>query len=123
MTRFPALLTLAALTCAPAVAQQATFPGTLADHALLPAMTLVPAPADAPGISAISVVGKDWRAQRSGGFEGMALQPGTGLLWGMLEKPLMGEDGKPEGNFLRVMAFDPAKAEWTGATMARGCPR
>lgn len=69
---------------------------------------------DAPGISAISVVGKDWRAQRSGGYEGMALQPGTGLLWGMLEKPLMGEDGKPEGDFLRVMAFDPAKGEWTG---------
>jgi hypothetical protein len=69
---------------------------------------------DAPGISAVSVVGKDWRAQRSGGFEGMALQPGTGLLWGMLEKPLMGEDNKPEGAFLRVMAFDPAKGEWTG---------
>lgn len=70
---------------------------------------------DAPGISAISVAGKDWMAQRSGGYEGMALQPGTGLLWGMLEKPLMGEDGKPEGSFLRVMAFDPAKAAWTGA--------
>ena len=69
---------------------------------------------DAPGISAISVVGKDWRAQRSGGYEGMALQPGTGLLWGMLEKPLMGEDGKPEGTFLRVLAFDPAKGDWTG---------
>ena len=53
MTRLPALLTLAALTCAPAVAQEATFPGTLAGHALLPALTLVPAPADAPGISAI----------------------------------------------------------------------
>jgi len=55
-------------------------------------------------------------AGRSGGYEGMALQPGTGLLWGMLEKPLMGEDGKPEGAFLRVIAFDPAKGEWTGAS-------
>jgi hypothetical protein len=44
----------------------------------------------------------------------MALQPGTGLLWGMLEKPLLTEDGKPEGTFLRVLAFDPAKGEWTG---------
>ncbi len=69
---------------------------------------------DTVGISALSVVGKDWSVQRSGGYEGMALQPGTGLLWGMLEKPLVGEDGKPAGNFLTVLAFDPAKAEWTG---------
>ena len=32
----------------------------------------------------------------------------------MMEKPLLGEDGKPEGNFLKVLAFDPAKGEWTG---------
>jgi hypothetical protein len=70
---------------------------------------------DTPGISAVSVVGKDWRVQRSGGYEGMALQPGSGLLWTVFEKPLMGEDNKPEGNFLRVLAFDPAKGEWTGA--------
>jgi hypothetical protein len=70
---------------------------------------------DTPGISAVSVMGKDWTVQRSGGYEGMALQPGTNLLWGMLEKPLLGEDGKPEGTFLRAMAFDPAKGEWTGA--------
>lgn len=70
---------------------------------------------DTVGISATSVTGKDWTVQRSGGYEGMALQPGTGLLWGMLEKPLLGEDGKPEGTFLRALAFDPAKGEWTGA--------
>jgi hypothetical protein len=70
---------------------------------------------DTPGISAVSVMGKDWTVQRSGGYEGMALQPGTNLLWGMLEKPLLGEDGKPEGSYLRAMAFDPAKGEWTGA--------
>ena len=69
---------------------------------------------DAPGMSGTSVAGKDWRVTRSGGFEGMALQPGTGLLWGMLEKPILGEDGKAEGAFLRVVAFDPAKGEWTG---------
>lgn len=71
---------------------------------------------DAPGNSGTSVVGKDWTVPRSGGYEGMAVQPGTGLLWGMLEKPLVGEDGKPEGNFLRVIGFDPAKGEWTGAS-------
>lgn len=69
---------------------------------------------DAPGISGTSVAGRDWRVQRSGGYEGMALQPGTGLLWAMLEKPLAGEGGTPEGNFLRVMAFDPAANAWTG---------
>ncbi|MGL4404853.1 MAG: esterase-like activity of phytase family protein, partial [Notoacmeibacter sp.] len=69
---------------------------------------------DHPSISGMSVAGKDWRFPRSGGYEGMALQPGTNLLWAMAEKPLLGEDGKAEGNFLRVMAFDTAKAEWTG---------
>jgi hypothetical protein len=70
---------------------------------------------DAPGISATSVAGKDWTVQRSGGYEGMALQPGTNLLWAMLEKPLLGEDGKPSGTALPVLAFDPTKGEWTGA--------
>jgi hypothetical protein len=70
---------------------------------------------DTPGISATSVAGKDWTVQRSGGYEGMALQPGTGLLWAMAEKPLLGEDGKPAGTALPVRAFDPAKGEWTGA--------
>ncbi len=70
---------------------------------------------DTPGISAVSVIGKDWTVQRSGGYEGMALQPGSNLLWAMMEKPLLAEDGKPEGTFLRALAFDPAKGEWTGA--------
>jgi hypothetical protein len=70
---------------------------------------------DAPGISATSVAGKDWTVQRSGGYEGMALQPGTNLLWAMLEKPLLGEDGKPAGTALPVRAFDPATGKWTGA--------
>jgi hypothetical protein len=70
---------------------------------------------DTPGISAMSVMGKDWTVQRSGGYEGMALQPGTNLLWGMFEKPLLGEDGKPSGTALMSRAFDPAKGEWTGA--------
>ena len=72
---------------------------------------------DTAGISATSVVGKNWSVQRSGGQEGMALQPGTNLLWAMLEKPLLGKDNKPEGSFNRVLAFDPAKGEWTGASL------
>jgi hypothetical protein len=70
---------------------------------------------DTPGISATSVAGKDWTVQRSGGYEGMGLQPGTNLLWPMLEKPLLGEDGQPAGTALLARAFDPAKGEWTGA--------
>jgi hypothetical protein len=70
---------------------------------------------DTPGISAVSVAGKDWTVQRSGGYEGMALQPGSNLLWAMFEKPLLAEDGQPAGSALRVRAFDPAKGEWTGA--------
>ncbi|AMY69463.1 esterase-like activity of phytase family protein [Frigidibacter mobilis] len=69
---------------------------------------------DTPGVSVPAQPGKEFRVQRSGGYEGMALQPGRGLLWAMLEKPLLGEDGAPAGNFLTVLAFDPAKAEWTG---------
>ncbi len=71
---------------------------------------------DEPTISATSTVGKDWSVQRSGGFEGLGLQPGTNLLWAQLEKPLLGLDNKAEGAFNRVFAFDPAKSEWTGAS-------
>lgn len=69
---------------------------------------------DHPTMSGLSKVGADWTVPRSGGYEGMALQPETNLLWAMLEKPLVGEDGKPVGNHLQVLAFDPAKGEWTG---------
>lgn len=72
--------------------------------------------ADHPTISATSVMGKDWTVQRSGGFEGMAAQPGTPLLWALLEKPTLGADGKPEGTFIRARAFDTATEKWTGAS-------
>ena len=69
---------------------------------------------DTPGVVVPAAAGKDFKVQRSGGYEGMALQPGTNLLWGMLEKPILGEDGQPEGSFLRVITFDTGKADWTG---------
>jgi hypothetical protein len=69
---------------------------------------------DAPALRVPAQPGKDFTVPRSGGFEGMALQPGTGLLWAMLEKPLLTAEGQPEGSFLRVMAFDPAAGKWTG---------
>lgn len=69
---------------------------------------------DTPGVTVPAQPGADFRVQRSGGYEGMGLQPGTGLLWAMLEKPLLGADGQPEGDFLRVITFDTAKGDWTG---------
>ena len=69
---------------------------------------------DHPTVHGLSKAGADWRVPRSGGYEGLALQPGTNLLWAMLEKPLLGEDGEPVGNHLQVLAFDPAAGEWTG---------
>lgn len=50
---------------------------------------------DTPGVVVPAQPGVDFRVQRSGGYEGMALQPGTSLLWAMLEKPLLGEGASP----------------------------
>ncbi|WP_158965732.1 esterase-like activity of phytase family protein [Chachezhania sediminis] len=61
-----------------------------------------------------AAAGTDYQVQRSGGYEGMALQPGTDMLWAMLEKPLLVEGGQTEGSFLRVIEFDPKAGEWTG---------
>jgi len=95
---------------------RATLDGrVLAVYPTMMGETVIKGP-DAPSISATSVMGKDWTAQRSGGYEGMGLQPSTGLLWPMFEKPLLGADGKPEGTYLRAMAFDPATESWTGAS-------
>ncbi|MEM8665699.1 MAG: esterase-like activity of phytase family protein, partial [Pseudomonadota bacterium] len=58
--------------------------------------------------------GEDFRVPRSSGYEGMALQPGTGLLWAMLEKPLLDENGERSGMGLETIAFDPEAREWTG---------
>jgi len=71
---------------------------------------------DHPSLKVPAEAGKDYRVNRSGGYEGMALQPGTGLLWAMLEKPIMDETGAVPENALTVLAFDPKTAEWTGKT-------
>jgi hypothetical protein len=68
---------------------------------------------DHPELRIPAAAGTDWRVPRSGGFEGLALQPGTGLLWAMLERPLIGPDGMAEEGLL-ALAFDPAAERWTG---------
>lgn len=55
-----------------------------------------------------------FRAQRSGGYEGMALSPDGSRAYALLEKPLLAADGKPEGHFLRILELDTTKGEWTG---------
>ena len=70
---------------------------------------------DHPALRVGAARGQDYTLPRSGGYEGMALSP-DGLLWGMLEKPLMDATGESEGDFVRVLAFDPGSGEWTGAS-------
>jgi hypothetical protein len=69
---------------------------------------------DHPSLRIPAAAGADYVVPRSGGYEGMALQPGAGLLWGMLEKPLLNEDGDEGERVLPVVAFDPQSREWTG---------
>ncbi|WP_424974038.1 esterase-like activity of phytase family protein [Dinoroseobacter sp. S124A] len=68
---------------------------------------------DHPALRIPAQAGVDWTLPRSGGYEGLALAP-DGTLWGMLEKPLLAETGESEGDFLRVLAFDPEARDWTG---------
>jgi hypothetical protein len=58
-----------------------------------------------------------FRAQRSGGYEGMALSPDGNRAFALLEKPLLGADGKAEGDYLRILELDTAKGEWTGRSL------
>lgn len=69
---------------------------------------------DHPALGVPAQPGTDFLLPRSSGYEGMALQPGTGLLWGMLEKPLLNADGTSGPRVLEVLAFDPSTQSWTG---------
>lgn len=69
---------------------------------------------DNPSVQVPAQPVKDWQSARSGGFEGMGLNPETGMLWALLEKPLVGEDGQPAGRILPLLEFDPKAGAWTG---------
>lgn len=66
-------------------------------------------------VSADPTAGAGHTARRSGGYEGMAMTPDGKTLWALLEQPLFAAgSNKPEGQFLRVLEFDTARADWTG---------
>lgn len=69
-------------------------------------------------VAATPTAGTAYRARRSGGYEGMAMTPDGTRIWAMLEQPLFAAGGdQAEGAFLRVIEFDPARAEWTGRSV------
>ena len=65
-----------------------------------------------------------FEAQRSGGYEGMALSPDGSMLYALLEKPMFDASGKPETaggkRFLRIFEFSVAKRAWTGRELRFG---
>jgi hypothetical protein len=56
----------------------------------------------------------NFEVPRSGGFEGLAASRDGKRLYALLEKPLFGAGGKPEGRFLRLLEFDAERRNWTG---------
>ncbi len=58
-----------------------------------------------------------FQTQRSGGYEGMAASPDGKRLFALLEKPVLGADGKPEGQFLRIIEFSTETDAWTGRAL------
>ena len=72
---------------------------------------------DHPGLVQPAAAGSGWRVPRSGGYEGLAATPDGTRLWAMLEKPILNAEGRPEGNFLRVLEFDTQAARWTGRSV------
>jgi hypothetical protein len=66
-------------------------------------------------VPATPTAGVAFRARRSGGFEGISATPDGARIWALIEQPLFrpGSD-QPEGDFLRLLEFDPARAAWTG---------
>ncbi|MDJ0387795.1 esterase-like activity of phytase family protein [Roseomonas sp. E05] len=69
-------------------------------------------------VGATPTAGADFRARRSGGYEGMAMLPDGSRLWALLEQPLYREGSdQPEGPFLRMLEFDTEKGDWTGRSL------
>jgi hypothetical protein len=74
---------------------------------------------DNPGLTMPAAPGPvKFEVKRSKGFEGMAASPDGKFLYGLLEGPLVGADGKPEAKegtaYLRILEFDVDKGAYTG---------
>ncbi len=97
MSRFSTLAACAALAClalqTPAHAQQA-YPATLAGHAVMPAMTLVPVPKDAPqDLQASGKFTTGKRVEKQGSVEGLSGGRPTGISLPFEGQPLQGHSG------------------------------
>ncbi|MDQ0421739.1 hypothetical protein J2045_002779 [Peteryoungia aggregata LMG 23059] len=129
-----ALLTSAALFIlfvSQASAEEKAFPAKLVNQAILPANTIIAAPADAPAY--LKTSGKFSTADRKRAdalgsvpgkdgvrLTGLAMSKDGTKLYGMLEGPLYLEDGsveKADGlTALRIIELDAASKAWTGKT-------
>ncbi|WP_018261961.1 esterase-like activity of phytase family protein [Methylobacterium sp. WSM2598] len=91
----PRLLVLALLaTSVPALAEPQAFPAVLAGHAILPALSVIPAPADAP--KDLTVSGKfttGRRVDEVGWVEGLSMGRPTGVKLPFRGQPLQGHSG------------------------------
>jgi hypothetical protein len=101
ITRLPLALPLAVALSSAAFAQQ--YPATLAGHAILPALSFVEAPADAPAdlkVSGKFTTGK--RVDTIGSIEGASGDRPTGVKLPFHGQPLQGHSGiktMPDGTF------------------------
>lgn len=106
------LMTVALMPAAAAMAQETTFPATLRGHAVIAAMSIIAAPADAPLDAQVS--GKFTRAARvadvgtvmgdTGGLHG---KRATGISLPFAGQPLQGFSGLamtalPDGNLVAL---------------------
>ena len=83
----------AVLACSSACAQT-VFPATLSGHAILPALSFIPAPKDAPAdlqVSGKFTSGK--RIETPGTLEGLSAGRGTGVSLPFKGQPLQGHSG------------------------------
>jgi hypothetical protein len=97
MSRFSALAACAALACAaassPAIAQQA-YPATLAGHAVLPALTVIAAPKDAPqDLQAAGKFTTPRRVDAVGTVMGQSGGRNTGVSLPFQGQPIQGHSG------------------------------
>ena len=105
----------AAAWAVPTVAQTA-FPATLAGHAILPALSLIPVPKDAP--ADLQVSGKfttGQRVEKIGSVEGLSAGRPTGVSLPFKGQPVQGHSGikrMADGSYRDTVVFSIIANEW-----------